>query len=311
MKNFLADLHYTLRLIVKNFWFIAMVVIILAIGIGANAAVFSAVNSVLLRPLPYADSDRLIAIAANLSNMGIHQASSSSAEYLHLRENSKTFSEISGYSSPISYNLSEVEEPERIQSMYVTENFFSVMGVPPVLGRGFGPTDSNPGLTTLAVISHGLWTRRFASDPQIVGKMVRLDSDPFTIVGVMPASFRHPTPLASLNVDVWIAAGFVAPPFDPPGRESRMMRLVGRLKPETDLEQARAEMKVLGSQLQAQYPDRYPVASGFSIDLRPLQERITGDFRPLFIILLIMVSLVLLIACSNVANLLLARANAR
>lgn len=311
MKNLLADLRYTLRLIMKNLWFIVMVVIILAIGIGANAAVFSAVNSVLLRPLPYADSDRLIAITANLSNMGIHQASSSSVEYLYLREHSKTFSEISGYSSPISYNLSEVEEPERIQAMYVTDNFFSVMGVPPVLGRGFGPQDSNPGLTTLAVISHGLWTRRFASDPQIVGKIVRLDSEPFTIIGVMPASFRHPTQLASLNVEVWIAAGFVAPPFDPPSSESRMMRLVGRLKPETDLEQARAEMKVLGSQLQAQYPDRYPAASGFSIDVRPLQEHITGDFRPLFIILLIMVSLVLLIACSNVANLLLARANVR
>lgn len=311
MENLRFDLHYTFRLISKNIWFTVLVVLILAVGIGANAAVFSAVNSVLLRPLLYADPDRLIAVAANLSKMGIYLASSSSAEYLHLRENSKSFSEIGAYSSPISYNLSGVEEPERIESMYVTENFFSVLGVRPQLGRTFEPQDQNPGLTTLAVISHGLWTRRFGADPQTVGKVIRLDSDAFTIIGVMPPSFRHPTPLASLNVEVWIAAGFVAPPFEPPGRGSRMIRLIGRLKPQGDLEQARAEMKLLGSQLQAQYPDRYPPDSGFSLDLRPLQQRIVGDFRPVFLILMITVSFVLLIACTNVANLLLARANVR
>jgi len=311
MKNLLYDVRYSFRLMMKNVWFTILVVIILAVGIGANGAIFSAINSVLMRPLPYAEPERLVAISTNLPSSGTFQASSSSAEYLHLRNHGKSFSGVAGFSSPISYNLSGVAEPERIQSIYVTENFFSVLGAQPLLGRTFVEQDQNPGLTTLAVISHGLWTRRFGADPAAVGKTVLLDTEPFTVVGVMPPGFRHPTPLASLDVEVWVAAGFVGPPFEPPAVENRMMRLIGRLRPGVPVEQARAEMEALGGQLQAQYPDRYPADSGFNLDMRTLHESVVGDFRPVFLILLATVTIVLLIACTNIANLLLSKANAR
>lgn len=311
IKNLLLDLHYALRLMRKDASLTATIVAILALGIGATVAIFSTMNSVLLRPLPYADPDRLVALATNLPGMGTHQALSSAAEYLHLRENSRTLSGVAGFSSPGSYNLSGVEDPERIQAILVTENFFSVMGVPPQLGRTHQPQDENPGVTTLAVISHSLWTRRFGADPEIIGQTVRLDANPFTIIGVMPASFRHPTPLASLNVEIWVAAGFTGTPFAPPSRENRNMWLLGRLAPQSSLEDARVEMKVLAHDLQAQYPERYPPDSGFNLDVRSLRERISGNFRPIFAMALVTVTFVLLIACTNVANLLLSRSNVR
>ncbi len=287
------------------------IVVILAVGIGATVAIFSTINSVLLRPLPYVDPHRLVALAANLPGMGTHQASSSAVEYLHLRKNSRTFSALAGCSSPGSYNLSGLEAPERIQAILVTENFFSVMGVPPLLGGAHQPQDATPGVSNLAVISHSLWTRRFGADPQIVGKTIRLDTNPITIIGVMPAEFRHPTAIASLNIEIWVAAGFIAAPFEPPTDESRMIWLVARLKPESSLEEARVEMKVLAHDLQAQYPQRYPRDSGFNLEARLLHERITGNFRPIFVMAFVTVTFVLLIACTNVANLLLSRANAR
>ena len=310
--HFWQDMRYALRMLRKSPAFTAIAVLTIALGIGATTAIFSVVNATLLHALPYPQAEQLVSIEADFPGAGARDVGMSQPEWQDLQR-----SGIFEYVSPTWFdenNLTGSSQPARVRILLVAPNYFALLGVKPHLGRAFNPEDHSPGLLEEVVISDGLWKRAFGSDPQILDKSVRLDTDLYRIVGVMPTSFDAPGRTAEeRTIEVWAATSFYGTPLpDNPPRNSRFLpTAVARLKPGLSTAQAQSRVDALVASLQKEFPGDYPLQSAWSVRLVPLQERVVGNVRQSLILLLGAVALVLLIGCVNVANLLLARASAR
>jgi len=293
------DLRYALRLLLKNPGFTAVVVLILALGIGANTAIFSLVNAVLLRPLPYPEPDRLVMLwERNLKEGSKHLVSP--ADFFDLQKSTQSFEYLAALYPP-GFNLTGVNEPERISGARVSASIFSTLGVKPFLGRTFNPEEDRPGTERTVILSHGLWQRRFGSDPLVVGKAATLSGNSYGIVGVLPAGFTTPGLFGNNTPDAWVPIG-----LDPnvTSRKARYLRVYGRLKPGVTLQQAQAEMNILGRRLSHAFPE---TNAHVGVLLVSMHEHVTGEVRDALLLLLGAVGFVLLVACANVANLLLSR----
>jgi predicted permease len=311
MNSFFQDVRYGLKLLRKSPGFTTVAILTLALGIGANTAIFSIVNSVLLRSLPFRDPDRLVKVSFDNPGLGLHDVPYSVPELEDLRLRSGVFEDVSVV-FPASTNLTGAKQPERLELLGVTPNYFSMLGVAPQIGRLFGPQDFALGFAEAAVISDGEWRRSFGADPGIVGRSIRLDNDLYTIVGVVPPGFRHPGRTVATDVEVWATTGFSADPFPKPARSVRFLPgAMARLKPGVTVQQAQAQLTTMASQLRNDFPTDYPANSKWSIRVQPLQESLVGDIRPMLLVLMGTVILIILIASVNIANLLLARASGR
>src|SRR5580765_2599517 len=311
MGTLLQDVRYGLRMLVKKPTFTIVAVLTLALGVGANTAIFSIVNAVLLRSLPYRDSDRLVRIFFNEPGVGLRDIKFSKPELDDLETRAGVFEDV----SPIfegSENLTGVKQPERVEGVNSSFSYFSMLGVVPQLGRVYGPQDFVLGFAPVVVISDGLWRRAYGADPNVIGRTLRIDNDPLTIIGVLPRGFRHPGPTVSGDVEVFSATGFSADPFPPPIRGNRVLRAgIGRLKPGLTLAQAQAQLTAMAAQLRHDFPTDYPPQAQWTIEIQPLQEVLVGKVRPMLLVLLGAVILVVFIVSLNIANLLLARASGR
>ena len=311
MGSFFQDVRYGLKLLRKSPGFTTVAILTLALGIGANTAIFSIVNSVLLRSLPFRDPDRLVKVSFENPGLGLHDVLFSVPELDDLRSRSGVFDDVSVV-FPTSTNLTGAKQPERLEAIGVSPNYFSMLGVTPQVGRLFGPQDFALGFAEAAVISDGEWRRSFGADPGIVGRSIRLDNDLYTIVGVVPPGFRHPGKTIATDVEVWVTTGFSADPFPKPARSVRFLPgTMARLKPGVTVQQAQAQLTTMASQLRNDFPTDYPANSKWSIRIQPLQESLVGDIRPMLLVLMGTVILIILIASVNIANLLLARASGR
>jgi predicted permease len=306
------DLRYALRMLARSPGFAAVAIATLALGIGANTAIFSVVYAVLLKPLPFEKPDELVRITADLRGHGLTDAGTSPPEMFDYRDRSGAFAQISGL-FPINANITGMERPERAEVLLVDLNYFDLLGVKPQVGRFFEKADYRPGIAEIAVISDGWWRRHYAADPNVVGKTFRLDDDLYTIVGVAPAAFRHPGQSLQTDVEVWAPTGWSANPFRLPiPRNAYFLRgAIARLKPGVSVEEAQRRLDTLAESFRREYPNDYRASDGWTPRVVPLQQDVVGSTRPALIVLLAAVGFVLLIACANVANLLLARASAR
>src|SRR5437588_7789381 len=305
------DVRHGLRMMVKKPAVTIVAVLTLALGVGANTAIFSIVHAVLLRPLPYRDPDRLVRIFFNEPGVGLRDVRFSKPELDDLQTRAGVFEDV----TPIfegSENLTGAGEPERLEGVNGSFSYFSMLGVTPQIGRLFGPQDFAPGFASEVVISDGLWHRAYGADPNVVGRILRLDNDPLTIIGVLPRGFRHPGPTVSGDVEVFCAGGFIADPFPKPMRGTRILvNGIGRLKPGLTLAQAQARLTVMAAQLRHDFPADYPPQAQWTIEIQPLQETLVGNVRPMLLVLLGAVILIVFIVSLNIANLLLARASGR
>lgn len=310
MRTLLQDVRYGLRTLGKKPTFTVVAVLTLALGVGATTAIFSIVNAVLLRSLPYHDPDRLVRIFFNEPGLGLRDVRFSRPELEDLQTRAGVFEDV----TPIfegSENLTGGQKPERVEAVNGSFSYFSMLGVTAQIGRLFGPQDVVPGVGSGMVISDGLWRRSYAADPSVVGRTIRIDGDPFTIIGVLPRGFRHPGPTTSGDVEVFGAFGFTAASF-PPVRGARVLKSgIGRLKPGLTLAQAQARLTAMAAQLRRDFPADYPPQAQWTIEIQPLQETLVGQVRPMLLVLLGAVILIVLIVSLNIANLLLARASGR
>jgi predicted permease len=306
------DARYALRVLRKSSGFTATAVLTIALGIGATTAIFSVVNATLLQPLPYPESQQLVSIEADFPGAGAMDVGISEPEWQDFRH-----SGIFQYVSPTWFdenNLTGSSQPARVRILIVAPNYFALLGVKPELGRAFNPQDHSPGLIPEVLISDGLWRRVFGSDPHILDTSVRLDTDLYRVVGVMPPGFDAPgRKREERNVEVWAATSFYGMPMpDHPPRNRRYLpTAIARLKPGLTISTAQSRMDSLVSALRKQFPEDYPARSAWTVRLLPLKDRVVGNVRQSLTLLLGAVGLVLLIGCVNVANLLLARASAR
>jgi putative ABC transport system permease protein len=294
------DLRHALRALLKHPGYLLTALLTLALGIGFSTATFSVINAVLLRPLPFADPDRLVQLRErNLPRFP--QFSVSPGHYLFWREHNTTFAGIAALASQ-SLNLDlGNDDPQRVRADRVSANLFAVLGVDPLWGRSFQPSDEQGSQARVVMLSHGAWQRRFGGARDVVGQTVRLDRNPVTIVGVMPAGFRYPSP----EVEMWVP--FVFTDAERRSFGSHFMSAIGRLRPGITIEQAEADMKVVSARLIGVNPG----SKGWEVLLFGLQDFTVRNVKDSLLVLLGAVSLVLLIACANVANLLLARGAAR
>jgi putative ABC transport system permease protein len=299
-----ADVRYALRTLRRNPGFAIVVLLTLALGIGANAAIFSVVNGVLLRPLPYRDADRLMVIGGDLRRPGLNDIPASAGEYVDYRDRSHVFDQVAAYDTA-GFNLTGSGEPERIEGAVVTTTFFSLLGASAQIGRTFVAAEDQPGRDDVVVLSHALWTRRFSANPAIVGQMVPVDGKLAQVVGVMPAAFQFP----DRTIEIWKPFVLDADALSDNNRGSHGYTALARLKAGITHQQAQADLNAVTAMFKADHPGNY--RNGFSATLHPLQDEIVGDTGRPLMVLLGAVAVVLLIACANVANLLLARAASR
>jgi predicted permease len=311
METLLQDVRYGLRMLVKKPAFTIVAVLTLALGVGANTAIFSIVNAVLLRSLPFSHPDRLVKIVANNKGVGAQDLGFSVPELDDLRTRAGVFDQVTAIQGGPT-NLTGAEHPQHLELLEVSPNYFSMLGISAHIGRVFGPQDEAQGFAEAIVISDSLWASQFGRDPRVLGRKMQLDDDPYTIVGVLPPGFRHPGRTAATDVEIWTTCGFRAAPYPKPDRSVRVVPgAMGLLKPGISLKQAQSRLDAFSSQLRAEYATNYPAGSNWSIEVVPLQESLVGNVRPMLLVLMGAVVLIILLASVNVANLLLARASGR
>jgi putative ABC transport system permease protein len=266
---------------------------------------------VLLRSLPYYDPGRLVKITFNNPGVDLRDVRFSVPELEDLKSRADIFNEVSVVFAG-STDLTGGKQPEHLEMLEVSPNYFSMLGTTPEIGRLFGPQDFALGFAEATVISDGLWRRSYGGDPNILGKRLRMDNDPYTIVGVVPAGFHHPGTTVAKDVEVWVTCGYSADPYPKPARNVRVLPgAIGRLKPGIDVTQAQARLTAMASELRTDFPNDYPPEAKWSIEIQPLQDALVGSVRPQLLVLMAAVVLVVLIASVNIANLLLARASGR
>ena len=301
IEDLWQDFRFGLRSSLKRPGFTAIALLALALGIGANTAIFSLVNAVILQPLPYRDPDRLISVYGTRNRST--QGSVGPTDFLDYRSQNKTFEQFAASSSMmLPMNLTGSGEPERLNASIITGNYFDTFGVRPALGRGFSLENEKTGQDHVTVLSHAFWQTRFGGDPNIVNKTINLDGKAYEVLGVMPAEVVLPQ-----DAQLWVPLNFDADP-EMKMRNARFLRGIGRLKEGVTLDQAQTDTDLIAAQLEQQYPDSN---TGWSLRLIPLREILVGGSRTMLFILFGAVGFVLLIACANVANLLLVRAAAR
>jgi len=306
------NLRYAWRVLQRSPGFTTVAILTLALGIGANVATFSVVHAVLLNPLPFLHPEQLVRVYDDLRGSNTRDVGMSVPELWDLRDKAGIFQDIS-VTWPVDANLTGGEHPDRVQFVGTSTSYFTLLGVQPQLGRVYTVADSQPGFTEGITISDAFWHRMFAGDRYVLGKKIRLDGDLYTIIGVMPPGFRHPGRIAGNDADVFAAAGFAANPFPvPPRRALRYLPgAIARLKPGLTVEQAQARLDAFTAQLSREFPVEYPPASNWGVRLVPMQNDLVGGVRTELLVLFGAVGCVLLIACVNLANLLLARSAGR
>jgi putative ABC transport system permease protein len=305
MTGFLQDARYAFRLLRRQPAFALFVVLTLAIGIGANSAVFSVVNGVLLRPLPFEESDRLVAIWGRFdpeSGFDFPRFVLSNPEYVDYRNHSRAVGEMAAYQQRSTTVGTPGSDPERVPSAAVTSSLFPLLRVQPALGRAFTAQEDTPSGAPVAVLSHGYWRSRFGGDPSIIGRVISMNGVPTQVIGVMPATFAYPRP----DTDIWVPLRIN--PANPGNRQGHSTRAIGRLAPGVELATARAELQSLMGDWKATYPD---IHTGHYLFIRPLLEDVAGTIRPALLLLLAATGFVLLIVCANVASVVMARGEAR
>src|SRR5499426_749898 len=302
----LQDLRYGARMLLKKPGFTLIAVITLALGIGANTAIFSVVNAVLLRPLPFKDPERLVWVWG--TSPKISQANHSPVEFLAYQAQQTSFTEMAAYRN-MPFTVTGAGEPEYVQGVIVSPNYFSLLGVPAARGRVFQPEDVRPGAPRAAVVSYGLWQKRYAGDPSLIGRSFTINGESAIVIGVMPPDFQ-----TNLSTNLWLSPRQIAPDYQMnyrgdtlAMRDNHYLRVMGRLKPGATVEQAQAELNAVAARLEREYPDQ----AGHGARVVSLQELAVSDVRLTLLTLFAAVALVLLIACANVTNLSLARATAR
>ncbi len=315
MEKLIQDLRYGVRVLKKKPGFTTIAILTLSLGIGVNTAIFSVINSILLRPLPYEDPEGLVQLwEVSPQQRGTNNTFSFSLpNFVDWREQNQSFEHIAAYMNR-SLNYTGGEQPERLQGVLVSPSFFPLLKVQPFIGRAFSPDEEQPGKHTVAIISYGLWQQRFAADPNISEKKLLLNGVPFTIVGVLPERFQFPdtqgkrAPAAGVGQTVDLLLPLAFDPKDLGERGSHFLQVLARLKPGITTEQAQTEMSLIASSLEQQYPES---SKDWTARVVPLHEQVVGEARPMLLLLLAAVGLVLLIACANIANLLLVRASTR
>ena len=300
MMNFFQDLRFGMRMLTKNPGFAVIAILTLALGIGANTALFSVVNGVLLNPLPFPEPNQLYAVYFKTTAFG--QGSISYPNFLDWQKQNHSFSLLSAFRSE-DLNLTGAGEPERLHGHMISADMFPALGIPPLLGRNFRPEEDQPGAGPVAIIGDGLWKRKFGLSPDVIGRSIALNGQVYTIVGVFPGRL----PIFSAS-DIYTPIG----QWDDPTFRDRRIGMgtnsIGRLKPGFTFAQARADLDSVAQNLAAAYPD---ADKGTGITLVPLKTDVVGNVRGILLVLLGAVTFVLLIACANVANLLLARSTGR
>jgi putative ABC transport system permease protein len=301
-EEMFQDLSFGARMLFKQPGFMLIAILTLALGIGANTAIFSVVNAVLLRPLPYDNPGQLVGLWGDMSGRRADQNQFSPAEITDFRDQLTTFEEVGLYDRGLSANLTGGAQPERVNGAEASPGLFTTLRVNPVLGRTFLPEETDVAQSKVAMISEGLWRRRFGSDPNFAGRVIQLDGVSYTVVGVLPAGFKFPE-----QVDLWLPFAFTAADWKT-DRSHYYVEAVGRLKPGVTLAQARADLETIVARLAPSFP---AYRKKWGITLIPLQEQVVGKISSTLWILFGAVGFVLLIACVNVANLLLTRASLR
>ena len=310
MRDVFDDLRYAARLLVKNYAFTIGAVLTLALGIGANSAIFSVVNAVLLRPFPYANPDRVVVVWETQLQRNLPKMFAAPPNFADWREQNQVFEEMAAF-DPRPFFLKQDGEPAQIKGARVTASLFSVLKVAPMLGRVFSEEEDQPGKGQVVELGYRLWRDRLNSDPNVIGRQITLNDQSYTVIGVMPQEFSFPPPvhfkggLRDERADLWI-------PFDMDmkagQRGAHFIRVIARLKDGVDLERADADIKTIARRLEQDNP---ATSTGWSTTLVPLGQQVSGEIRPTLLALLAAVCFVLLIACVNIANLLLAKGAAR
>ena len=304
MTTWLKDVGYAVRILRRSPGFTLAAVLTLALGIGANTAIFSVVNATLLRPLPFPHPERIVYLQNQYKTLGL-DASASVADYIDYRKQRHLFSEVAAISTD-DFNLTGVDRPERLQCGEATSGLFAVLGIQPILGRVFTYEEDQPGKNQVVLLTQGLWKRRFAGDPGVLGRTVHLNGKPYTVVGIVPSLLQWFAPL-----DAWIPTAFTPEQMSPAERTNQFLFILARLQPGVSVERARAGMAAFGRALAKKFPVEYPPSTGWGIRVDSLNELLVGDVRGGLLVLLAAVGFVLMIACANVANLSLARAAGR
>lgn len=313
-ETLMQDLGYGIRLMLKSPGFTAIAVITLALGIGINTTIFSVMNGVLLRQLPYAGPESLVMVWEKFLQQGLDKIPVSASEFIDYQNQAQSFAQVAAFTTK-DFNLTGGDAPERVSGAVVSANLFALLGVQPFSGRTFLPEENQSGRDNVLVISYGLWQQRFGGVSNLEGSTVALDGQSCTIVGIMPPEFRFPMSLFGIKgmtytqpPELWRPAAFTDRQLKERG--NRTYGLLGRLKPGVTIEQVNAEVQVIADRMLLQYPNSY-AQEGWGASAYPLREQVIGGIRPALLLLLIAVSLVLLIACGNVANLMLSRTAAR
>lgn len=304
MNTLLQDLRYAVRVLFKSRALTAVALLTLALGIGVNSAIFSVVNAIVLRPLPYPRSEDLMVVWGNLHKPGLEEIEISALEFRDFQQQSQSFEHIAAYSTA-GLNLTGVDQPERLRGAAISANLFPALGVQPHAGRNIAPEEDRYGNDRVVILSYALWQRRFGGDPGVIGRTIQLDGRTMNVAGVMPADFHFP----DRETEVWIPLAFEPDLLEENNRGSHFLNVIARLKPGVTPAQAQADLNTITARLSSEHKETY--RSSFSTTIRSLHEDLVGDLRRAMLVLLGAVGLVLLIACANVAHLRLASATAR
>ena len=313
MNTLAQDIRYALRAFAKHPGFTLAAVLSLTIGIGANTSIFSVANALLLRPLPYKDANRLVILWNRSPGLNITEDWFSPAQYLDIKNGHHGFEQVA-IAIGGNYNLTGEGAPERVGVTRVSSNLLPMLGVSAERGRLFVPGEDSPGAAATAVLTEGMWARRYGRDPEMIGKSITINGQPYEVVGILPQRFALPREVLPLLDGTEQADIFLPLPLAPNAAQIRTnedYNLVGKLKPGVSVVEAQAEMDTITARLRRDYPENYPPNGGLTFSIVPLLEQVVGNVRPALLVLLGSVGLVLLIACANVANLQLSRAVAR
>jgi len=300
VEDILRDVTYSIRVLSKSYAFTVVVIVTLALGIGANTAIFSFANGILLRPLPYPRADRLVAIDETALKRGIDSMSVSFPNFLDWREQNKVFQDIGVYYGTSRFSLSGAGEPIEIRGSYISHGLIELLGISPQIGRTFTANEDRPDEDTVVILGYDLWQRNFGGDPNILGRSIMINSRARTVIGVMPRGFRFPE-----VSEIWAPLAVTTKDFT---RTDHGLSCIARLKDGVGLGEAQAEMHTIAARIEAQNP---VTNEGLGLKVTSLHQSLAGDYREALLILLGVVGCVLLVACVNVANLMLARASAR